>query len=267
MIAPLEIHVIKSEERIENDLRAGSAVKEVAEDMDAVNGKPLDEITKSDDKVTRPLRGDDRGDDSVIVRLFVLDLLLFAEQLLDDVLVVVRELLSDAGSGIFGCNAPIHPNKAVDGGLVPVVEVLFRCLDLREFLRRIVNEHRKRLFFLHGQRAFELLLDLLANRPRTVLQNVQKGFIFAMNVGNEVFRSLGQIEYRREVDDLRCSIRRCRKLNRESFQIFLFLHMTFPFLRLYRKRARIAIPPKKIAQKSPRQIAAGKVFLNECFSH
>ena len=228
VVPPLEIHVVKPQQRIEDDVRAGAAVEEIAQNVDAVDSEPLDEIAEGDDEVARPLGGDDCGDDAVVVRLLVLHLLLLAEQLLDDIGIVVRELLAHARARILGGDAAVDAHQAVDGRLVPVVEVLLRRLDLGKLLRRIVDERRQRLLLLHGERPLELLLDLLADRARAVLQDVQEGFVFAVDVRDEVLRPLGKVEHGGEVDDLRRRLRRRRKLNGEPFEIFLFLHIHSP---------------------------------------
>ena len=123
-------------------MRARTAVKQVSQDMDAVDRKALNEVAEGDDEVPRPLGGDDRGDDAVVVRLLVLDLLLLTQKFLDDIGVVAREFLPDARTGVLGGDAPIDAHEAVDRRLVPVVQVLFRRFDLRQLLLGIVNERR-----------------------------------------------------------------------------------------------------------------------------
>lgn len=210
--------------------------------MDAVNGEPLDQVAEGDDEMARPLGGNDGGDDAAIVCLLILHLLLFAKEFFDDVRVIARKFLAHARTGVFGGDAPVHPYQAVDGRLVPVVQVLLRRFDAGKFFRRIVDERGKGLLFLHGKGALELLLDLLADGARAVFQNVQKGLVLAVDVCDKVLRPLGKVEHRRKVDDLRCRRRRRRELHREPFKIFSVLHICSPCLRLYRKRARIAIP-------------------------
>ena len=161
----------------------------------------------------RPFGGDDRGDNAVVVRLFVLNFFLFAQQFLDDVRIIARKLLPDTGTGVFGCNAPIDAYKAIDRGFIPIIKIFLRRFDLCKFLLRIVNERRKRLLLLHGERALELLFDLLADRAGTVLQNMQKRLVFPVDIRDEMFRSLWQIEHGRKIDDLRRRVCRGRKLN------------------------------------------------------
>ena len=213
VIAPLEIDVVEAQKGIENDMRARTAVKQIAQNVDAVDRKALNEVAEGDDKVPRPLGGDDRRDDPVVVRLLVLDLLFLAQKFLDDIGVVARKLLPDARTGVLGGNAPVDAHKAIDRRLVPVVQILLRRLDLREFLLGIVDERRQGLLLLHGKRALELLLDLFADGPRAVLQDVQKRLVFPVDIRDEVLRALGQIERRGEIDDLRRRVCRSRKLN------------------------------------------------------
>jgi len=196
--------------------------------VNAVDHQPLNDVAERDHEVSGALCGDDRGDDAVIVRLLVLDLLFFAQKFFDDIGVIVRQFLPHPRTGIFGGDTAVDAHKAVDRRLIPVVEVLFRRLDLRELLLGVVDERGERLFLFHRERAFEFLFDLFADRPRPVFQDMEKRLVFSVNIRDEVLRALRKIERGREIDDLRRCVGSGGKLNGEPFEISFILHIHSP---------------------------------------
>ena len=138
--------------------------------------------------------GDDRRDDAVVVRLFILHFLLLVQKLFDDVGVVFGERSSHLGAGVLGRDAAVDAHQAVDGRLIPVVELLFRRLDEGELLFGIVDERRKRLLLFGGEGVFEFFVDLLADGARAVLQDMQEGFVLAVDIGDEMLRPLGKVQ-------------------------------------------------------------------------
>ena len=174
--------------------------------------------------MTKGLARDDRRDDAVVVRLLILHLLLLVQKLFDDIGVVFGKRPSHLGARILGRDAAVDAHQAVDGRLVPIVEFLFRRFDEGKLLLGIVDERCERFLLLGGEGIFEFFVDLLADGARTVLQDVQEGFVLAVDVGDEVLGALGQVENGRKVDDLHGGVVRRRILQRELLQIAFVLH-------------------------------------------
>ena len=53
MVAPLDIDVMVAHEQVQNDIRAGAAVKQVAHNVQLIHGQPLDELTQADNETVR----------------------------------------------------------------------------------------------------------------------------------------------------------------------------------------------------------------------
>ena len=153
-------------------MRPRSAVVQIAQDMNTFDGKPPDHVAECDNKMLGALRGNDRADNAVIIRLFVLHFFLFAKQLFDDVSVVLRQHFAHARTGIFGRDTAVDAYQTVNRRSVPIVAFLVRRGELRKLLLGIIDERGKLLFLLARKRAPKFFFDLFGDRPRTVFQNM-----------------------------------------------------------------------------------------------
>src|SRR5699024_1430092 len=72
VIAPLEVHMLQLHQMIHDDMRARSSVKNIADDMESCDDKPLYRLRDGDDKLFGAVDPDDGIKDLVIV-LFLLN--------------------------------------------------------------------------------------------------------------------------------------------------------------------------------------------------
>ena len=103
--------------------------------------------------------------------------------------------------------------------MVPVVDVVLPQFYLFEFLFRVVDERTQvaefRLAYLVAENLVHLPLDV----SRCVFQHVLEGVVRPVYVGEEMFRALGQVEYRLEVDYLGAGVRHCGERLCEQLQV------------------------------------------------
>ena len=79
-------------------MRTGSPVIDIPDNVKMVDDQPLDQISQRNDKLRRPADADDRMDDLVVIGLFVLNLRLLRDQLLDNVCKILRKCFPHLGT-------------------------------------------------------------------------------------------------------------------------------------------------------------------------
>ena len=90
VVAPLNIIIAHPRERIHDLARPGTAVEDVAHDMQRVDGQTVDEIGDGDDELLGAAHFYDSIDNSVVVVGAVVLNARLVEQLIDDVSIILR---------------------------------------------------------------------------------------------------------------------------------------------------------------------------------
>ena len=145
VVAPLYVPRVVLAQRVHDDVGARSAVEDVAQDVELVDGQPLYDVAECYDEVVGASCGDDGIDNDVDVGGLVVVLGALVEQLLDDVGEVLRQRLAHLRAGIFAGDVATHLDQLVDGDVVPVVDVLVGSLDELQLLLRVVDERAELL--------------------------------------------------------------------------------------------------------------------------
>ena len=180
---------------IHDDMRSLAAVIDIADDMQVVDDKALNQIAECDNTFRCPADPDNRIDNFVIVKLFVLNFFFFGNQLFDDIGKIVGQRLAHLGAGIFGRNAFGHLHQPVNRDLEPILQhilILFLLTDQLQLFLRIINQRRKASFVLDTQRVAELLVDLSAHGSGAVFQHMVELLVFPVNIRQKMFRSFWQ---------------------------------------------------------------------------
>ena len=99
-------------------------------------------------------------------------------------------------------------------------DIYDRGQHLRNLQLGIVDQRRQVPPLGLRQAVAEHFLDLPPDRPGAVADHVVERLVFAMHVGKEVLRALGQLQERREVDDRRRGRLDRRIFFREELQVF-----------------------------------------------
>ena len=102
MITPLDIEVVIIAKRIHNNMCPRTTVINITNNMQGINGKTLDQITHSYDKVIGTLGRNDGTDDDINIRMLIRIYSRFMQQLLNDIGKIFRQSFPHFGTGIFG---------------------------------------------------------------------------------------------------------------------------------------------------------------------
>ena len=111
-------------------------------------------------------------------------------EFLSDVAVLCRKSLADLGARVLLADALQDLDELVERDLVPILtEIMLLAESLETFLR-VVDERAELTELLLADLSEEEVLYFDANRTRSILQYVDEGFIFTVDVGEEVLGTL-----------------------------------------------------------------------------
>ncbi len=122
VVAPLDIHIVVAHQQVEDDVRAGAAVEQVAHDVQLVHGQPLDELTETDDELVGAAIFDDAADDLAVVEVLVVVLKVGVEQLIQNVPAAGRQAGAHMLPGMLGGHQPADINEPQQRLGVPLVQ-------------------------------------------------------------------------------------------------------------------------------------------------
>ena len=203
MVAPLYVVVAVVGQGVHDDVRSGTAVVDVAEDVEAVDAQALYDLADGLDEWLGLAGGDDGVEDAPVVIVLVLARGGLVQQLLDDVGELPGEGLADLGARVLGRHAPEHLHQLVKRDLVYVLHVGLGAVEQLELLAGIVDEGAELVDVVGAHGCLEELADLALDVARGVLEDVAECLVLAVDIGHEVLGALGEVEDRLEVYDFR----------------------------------------------------------------
>ena len=205
MVAPLDIHVMVAHQQIQNNVRAGAAVKQVAHDMQLIHRQMLDQLAQAHDKAVGAAILDDAAHDLAVVQVFIVILKVGVEQLVQNIAAAGRQTAAHMVAGVLGGHQTADVDQLEKGLGVPLLQRILggaACLELGQLFGGIVDQGGKlgTGCLRHGiaQHGIHLFPDDTGGR----VQNVHKGFVLAVQVAHEMLGALGQLEQRLIADDL-----------------------------------------------------------------
>ena len=89
VVAPLNVHRMVRHQLIQNDVRPGAAVKQIAHNVQLIHGQPLDQRTHCNDKVIRTPGCGDAAEDLPVVHILIVILKMRVQQLIQNVLIAL----------------------------------------------------------------------------------------------------------------------------------------------------------------------------------
>ena len=161
VVAPLDVHIGVLHQGVQNDVRPGPPVEQVPHHVELVHHHALDDPAHRLDEVLGPVDVDDGVDDVLVVVLFIVNLVVGVEQLVNDVGVFRRQGLADLGTGVLGGGQAAHLDEPVEGDAVPFAHVVDLVPQLFQLLRRIVDEGGKLVPVRPGNGGLKQFVDLL----------------------------------------------------------------------------------------------------------
>ena len=127
-------------QRIHDNIRPGTPVKDIPHQVHLIHGHAFDELTDLRNEVRRLPRLNDGGDDVFKIIPLVDFVAVGVEQLLNDIGVILRQGLADLRAGVLGGHQPGHLSQPVQGDAVPFLQVGNLLLQLAELFLRIVDQ-------------------------------------------------------------------------------------------------------------------------------
>ena len=223
VVAPLDVYVVVAHEQVQNDVRTRATVKQVAHDVQLVHRQTLDQLAQPHDETVCPAVLDDAAHDLPIIQVFVVVLKMGVEQLVQDIAAAGRQALPHMVAGVFGRYQPTDVNEPQQGVGVPLVQLFFAgaaVLELRQLFVGVVDQGGQLRTGLFRDGIPQHQVHFFTDDTGSGVQDVDKGFVFAVQVAHEMFGALGQLEQGLCTDDLagRRSLRRV--IPREQGQIF-----------------------------------------------
>ena len=204
MIAPLQVEIVAREQVIHDDMRPWPAVEDVAKDVQLVDAQLVDDVTDSDDEVSGLSYLHDCLDNPLHISIFIFVVRTLVEEFLDDVGELFRQGFADLAAGVFAAHGLADLYELQQGSGVEAGEVFVRALlNHLEPLFGIVDEGAEVAHLLLRERFVEQVVDLPLDVSAGIPENMQEGFMLAMNVGDEVFGTFRKAENRLKVYDFR----------------------------------------------------------------
>ncbi len=203
VIAPLDVVVLVSLERVHDDVGALAAVVDVAEDVQRIDAQTLDHVADGDDEFIGLSAGDDCLHHARVVHLFVFLRRSLVEQLLDDIGEFRRERLAHLGAGVLRRHCLKHLYQTVERDVVEIVKIFLFLGDQVELLLRIIDQRAELRQFRVAHGVAVDLMDLALDIARRVLEDMAESLVLAVEVGHEMLRPFGEVENCLEVDDFR----------------------------------------------------------------
>ena len=203
VVAPLDIDVVIVEEHVEDRVGTATAVEEIADDVQAVDGEPLDEHAERLDEARAAVDLHDRREEAAMVlRLRRVLLGARVKKLDDDGLVSLGDEAAHLARRILVAHELRQFQKPREILPIPGGRVLALGVHALDLLLRVVDERAELPLLLVRHAVGEDILDLLADDPRAVVQYMEKRFILAMQIAHEMLDALGQAELRLQGDEL-----------------------------------------------------------------
>ena len=223
MVAPLDIYIVMTHQQIQNNVRAGAAVKQVAHDMQFIHRQMLDELAQPHDKAVGAAILDDAAHDLAVVQVFIVILKVGMEQLVQNIAAAGGQTAAHMVAGVLGGHQTADIDQLEKGLGVPLLQCILgsaACFKLRQLFGGIVDQGGKFCTgcFRHGvaQHGIHLFPDDTGGR----VQDVHKGLVLAVQVAHEMLRAFGQLEQRLCADDLAGSCRLRGVISGQQGQIF-----------------------------------------------
>ena len=222
MVAPLDIYIVMTHQQIQNNVRAGAAVKQVAHDMQFIHRQMLDELAQPHDKAVGAAILDDAAHDLAVVQVFIVILKVGVEQLVQNIAAAGGQTAAHMVAGVLGGHQTADIDQLEKGLGVPLLQCILgsaACFKLRQLFGGIVDQGGKlgTGCFRHGvtQHGIHLFPDDTGGR----VQDVHKGLVLAVQVAHKVLGALGQLEQRLCADDLAGSCRLRRVISGQQGQV------------------------------------------------
>ena len=190
MVSPLDIHIMELHQLFHNNIRPGASVKNVADNMQAVDCQILNQFTQRDNKFISDPDVDDRTDNLAVVYPFIVIIIIHMKKFIDHIGKFRRHFLSHLGTGVFGRNHLADLDQTVNGNSLPVVRRQALQLHLAHHPLGIVDHVSQFHLFFFRNNMSECLRDLFPDNTGSTAEQMDKCLILSVQVTEKVLGSL-----------------------------------------------------------------------------
>ena len=203
VVAPLDVDGGMLHEQVEDGVGPVAAVEEVADDVEPVDGQPLDQHGERLDEVSAAVNLHDGIEELLeIDELRLVGLGMRVHELDDDRGVSVGDEAADLRGRVLVAHELGELEQPPEILAVPRRRRAPLRAHLVNLLLRVVNERAELGLLFLRQPYAEDVVDLLADDARAVVEDVEERGVLAMQVAHEVLDALRQREVRLQVDEL-----------------------------------------------------------------
>ena len=203
MVSPLNIHRVVFHQSIHDNVRPGPPVINIPYNMQMIHYKPLDQVAESNNKFRCAPDPDNGMDDLIIIAFLVGDLGSFCDQFLNNVGKILGQGLPHLGPGVLGGHLLGDLHQTMERDLVPVLNIILLAKHDVQLFLWIIDQCCKGFLVFIAQCVSKFLIDLTAHCTGSVLEHMVKLLILSVNICQKVFCSLGQVQDRLKINDLR----------------------------------------------------------------
>ena len=194
MVAPLHIHLMIGFQRIHDQIGARAAIKDIADDVQAVDCQRLNHAAERDDhRIGLPCFQD--GLHHLAVIAFLIGRTVAEHQFLNQRAHLARHRLAHTLAGVFHRAYAADLDQAIDRQPVPFVRNHALLLEQRQLFVRIIDQRGEHIALMRGEDVAVQVVDLALDHAAGVMQDMQKRLMLAMQVRKEVLRALGQAKH------------------------------------------------------------------------
>ena len=203
MVAPLDVYVVRLHQRVHDNVRPGTAVEDIADDVQLVYDQRFDHVGNGFDDVGSLTDLDNGVDDVFVLVLPGAAFFSQMDQLVQNLLIVRIHVGAYFGAGMLGGNMAAQVYQTVDGQAVPFLHILCLVSHQGDLGLGVVDQSCQIIPVPLSHGIAKQLFQLLLHFTGGGIQNVQEGFVFTVNIRHEMLGALGQIQHGPELDDLR----------------------------------------------------------------
>ena len=222
MVAPLDVHAVVIHQRVHHDIGAGTAVENIAHQMQVIHGKTLDHAADGDDDVGRLTDVDDGFDDGFKIVLLVIPIA-GMDQLVDHVSVFLGQGFAHLGTGIFGAEMAAQLHQTIEGDAVPLFGGNAAFLQFLQFFLRVIDQRGQLGTLGAGKRSGIQVIQFVADNAGTGIEDMKKGLVLTVDIRNKMLGALGEVHDSLKIDDLGACGLHSRILSGKHIQIAKFL--------------------------------------------
>ena len=203
MIAPLDIDGVTLHEEVEDSVGTIAAIEKISDDVQFADRKALDECAKHFNKLGAGVDLNDGIKQFIVVNgLSAVEFGISADQFDDDRLKFLGDFAANLRRGVFIGHEFSQFDQTGNVDAIPLGLIVDSRQYFFHLFARVIDESAELGAILFGEAATENVINFLPNDARTIIDDVEKCGVFAMQIGNKMLGGFGQAQLGFQMNDL-----------------------------------------------------------------